>query len=337
MLIRKTLPEDLPLLDTIFDECRAYMTQEGNPTQWDENYPTSAVVAEDIKQGHGYVCLNDAGEVVASFALGDSEPEYERMREGSWHSDAPYIVVHRMGALPHQGAGQFIFAWLMARYPHIRIDTHAANKTMRHILEKLGFKRTGVVTYEGYGDRICFDYVAPARKHAPARLNFRKATAADLDRLDELFEGARQFMYAHNNFNQWMNGFPNQNDVKPALEAQELYVVVDEEHGDEIVGTFVLSDYEPVYDELQDGQWQSDQPYKVIHRMATVQGRGVGTFIFKLLMAQYPYLRIDTHQDNKPMHELATKLGFKRVGKVFYNSRNAGWRECYDYLRPSTK
>ncbi len=337
MLIRKTLPEDLPLLDAIFDQCRAYMAKEGNPTQWDEKYPTSIVVADDIKQGHGYVCLNDEGQVVASFALGDYEPEYDRLRDGAWHSAKPYIVVHRMGALPNHGAGQFIFAWLMARYPHIRIDTHEANKTMRHILDKLGFQYTGVVSYEGYGDRICFDYIAPARKHAPALLNIRKAQASDLERLDEIFEGARQFMYAHHNFNQWMNGFPNQNDVKPALDAGELYVVIDEDHHDEIVGTFVLSDYEPVYDELQDGQWQSDQPYKVIHRMATIQGRGVGTFIFKMLMAQYPYLRIDTHADNQPMHELATKLGFKRVGKVFYNSRNAGWRECYDYLRPSTK
>ncbi len=337
MLIRKTLPEDLPLLDDIFTQCRAYMAAEGNPTQWDDKYPTSAVVADDIKQGTGYVCVNDEGKVVASFALGTYEPEYDRLRDGAWHSNAPYMVVHRMGALPGQGAGQFIFAWLMARYSHIRIDTHEDNKTMRHILGKLGFAYTGVVSYEGYGDRICFDYVAPESKHKPALLNIRKATANDLNRIDELFEGARQYMYAHNNFNQWKNGFPSQSDVVPALEAGELYVVVDEGQPHEVVGTFVLSDYEPVYDQLQDGTWQADLPYKVIHRMATVQDRGVGTFIFKLLQAQYPYLRIDTHADNKTMHNLALKLGFKHVGKVFYDSRNSGWRECYDYLRPSAK
>lgn len=318
------------MIDPIFDQCRAYMVAQGNPTQWDENYPTSAVVATDIAEGHGYVCLNDASQVIASFALGDCEPEYDRMRDGHWHSDAPYIVVHRMAALPSQGAGQFIFAWLMARYPHIRIDTHEDNKTMCHILGKLGFARTGVVTYEGYGDRICFDYVAPSKTNL---LNLRKATAADLPRIDELFELARKFMYEHHNFHQWTQGFPSSQDVVPALEAGELYVVYDEEQHDEVVGTFVLSDHEPVYDELQDGSWRSTQPYKVIHRMATVQGHGVGTFILKLLIAQYPYLRIDTHQDNQPMHVLATKLGFVRVGKVFYHSRNAGWRECYDYLR----
>lgn len=333
MLIRKTLPEDLPLLDTIFDECRAYMAKEGNPTQWDKNYPTSAVVAEDIKQGHGYVCLNDAGEVVASFALGDSEPEYERMRDGSWHSDAPYIVVHRMGARPGHGAGQFIFAWLMARYPHIRIDTHQDNKTMYHILEKLGFKRTGVVTYEGYGDRICFDYVSAK---PTSLLNIRKATEADLAHLDEIFEGARQFMQAHDNPNQWTNGYPDSQNVLPALKEGRLFVVVNES-SNTIVGTFVLADYEEAYEELHGGSWKSAQPYKVIHRLATVQEHGVGTFILKMLQAQYPYLRIDTHEDNKPMHNLALKLGFKHVGKVFYHYRNAGWRECYDYLRPSAK
>lgn len=333
MLIRKTLPEDLPLIDTIFDECRAYMVKEGNPTQWDENYPTSAVVAEDIKQGHGYVCLNDEGQVVASFALGDNEPEYDRMRDGSWHSDAPYIVVHRMGARPGQGAGQFIFAWLMARYPYIRIDTHADNKTMCHILEKLGFKRTGVVTYEGYGDRICFDYVTTK---ATSLLNTRKATEADFGRLDEIFEGARQFMQVHNNPNQWTNGYPDSQNVLPALKEGRLFVVVDE-NSNTIVGTYVLADHEEAYAEIHDGAWQSDQAYKVIHRFATVPEHGVGTFILKMLMAQYPYLRLDTHQDNQPMQNLALKLGFKHAGRVFYHYRNAGWRECYDYLRPSSK
>lgn len=337
MQIRKTLPEDLPFIDPIFDECRAYMVAQGNPTQWDANYPTSAVVAADIKQGHGYVCVNDEGKVIASFALGTYEPEYDRMRAGAWRSNEPYVVVHRMGALPQQGAGQFIFAWLMERYDHIRIDTHENNKTMCHILGKLGFVRTGVVTYEGYGDRICFDYLAPKRKHPLALLNIRKGTAADLPRIDELFAQARQFMAAHNNVNQWTNGFPNQESVIPALKAGELYVVVDESKNDEVVGTYVLSDNEPVYPNLQGGAWQSERPYKVIHRLATVPGRGIGTFVFKLLMAQYPYLRLDTHADNQPMQELVTKLGFKHVGKVVYPGRADGWRECFDYLSSKDK
>ncbi len=159
MLIRKTTEDDLKYLDAIFATCRAYMVAEGNPTQWDENYPTAAVVANDIKVGCGYVCVKEqTNEVLGTFALSDYEPEYDRMRDGVWSYDEPYVVVHRMGTLPNQGAGKFIFAYLKENYPYIRIDTHADNKTMCHMLEKEGFKRCGVVTYEGYGDRITYDY-----------------------------------------------------------------------------------------------------------------------------------------------------------------------------------
>ena len=160
MLIRPTTTSDLPFLDPLFAECRAYMRQEGNHSQWDENYPTAQVVADDIKQGTGYVCVDEhTGEVLATFALSDYEPEYDRLRDGAWHSSQPYVVVHRLAAKAGKGVGNFIFTYLIERYPHIRVDTHEHNQTMYHILEKYGFRHCGIVTYEGYGDRHCFDFI----------------------------------------------------------------------------------------------------------------------------------------------------------------------------------
>lgn len=160
LLIRKTHEDDLPYLDAIFDTCRAYMVEQGNPTQWDSNYPTSKVVAEDIKNGTGYVCVKEiTNEILATFCVSDYEAEYEHLRDGNWSADRPYTVIHRMASLPGSGAGQFIFNQLMQEHEYIRIDTHADNCTMLHILQKLGFRYCGLVTYEGYGDRVCFDYL----------------------------------------------------------------------------------------------------------------------------------------------------------------------------------
>lgn len=162
MLIRKTTAQDLACLDSLFDTCRSYMCAQGNPTQWDSNYPTAKVVEQDIVSGHGYVCVDEnTNEVLASFALGEYEPQYDLLQNGQWNSSEPYVVIHRMGALPEKGAGTFIFQELTKKYPYIRIDTHEDNKTMLHLLEKFGFRFCGIVHYDGYGDRVAYDYVRP--------------------------------------------------------------------------------------------------------------------------------------------------------------------------------
>lgn len=162
MLIRKTETGDLSCLDQLFDTCRAYMNAQGNTDQWDSKYPTAAVVEQDIVSGHGYVCTDESNTVLASFALGDYEEQYDHIHSGSWSCDEPYIVVHRMGALPEKGAGSFIFQYLTEKYPYIRIDTHENNKTMLHLLEKFGFRYCGIVHYPGYGDRVAYDWMRPS-------------------------------------------------------------------------------------------------------------------------------------------------------------------------------
>lgn len=159
MIIRKTTKDDLRFLDAIFDTCRNYMAKEGNPTQWDQNYPTSKDVARDVETGEGFVCVDDqTNEVLGSFAVSTHESEYDRLYDGKWSSRDPYVVIHRMAAIPNHGAGQFIFDHLLKTYPYIRIDTHADNQTMIHILQKVGFRYCGKVSYEGYGERVAFDY-----------------------------------------------------------------------------------------------------------------------------------------------------------------------------------
>lgn len=64
------------------------------------------------------------------------------------------------------------------------------------------------------------------------------------------------------------------------------------------------------YDVIEDGQWHSDTPYAVLHRVAsdgTVHGIAAAMFAFAKERADH--LRIDTHQDNLPMQEPLPRPG----------------------------
>lgn len=159
MLIRLTTEADLPYLDAIFDACRDYMAAQGNPTQWDANYPNSKVVAQDVIDGTGYVCVDEnSGEILGTFALGTFEGEYDRLQGGKWNYNEPYVVIHRLGTVSGRGVGSFILCELQKQYPYIRVDTHEDNQTMLHLFDRFGFKYCGTVSYPGYGERVAYDY-----------------------------------------------------------------------------------------------------------------------------------------------------------------------------------
>lgn len=164
-------------------------------------------------------------------------------------------------------------------------------------------------------------------------LQIREVTKTDFERIDELYDQARSFMASYGNATQWTNGFPNSSTLIPAMEKHQAFVCFDDAADNKVVGVFVLADDEPAY--TQDSvKWNSDQPYVVIHRLASESGSGAGQFIFRNVMANNAYIRVDTHENNKPMLHLMDKLGFKYTGTVFYDRPGGGIRVAYDYIRP---
>lgn len=161
-------------------------------------------------------------------------------------------------------------------------------------------------------------------------LTIRLATLEDYPRIDELFDEARSYMASIGNTTQWTNGFPDSSCLNEALSKNEAFVCCKD---DLVVGVFVVSPYEPAYHQL-DGQWSADRDYAVIHRLATAPGYGAGQFIFRHVMDQHDYVRVDTHRANKPMIHIMEKLGFKYIGVVMYDRPGGdGERVCYDWMR----
>ena len=74
MQIRHTRPEDLPAMQEIFADARAFMRENGNPDQWGDRFPTREMLDKDLALHRSYVC-EDNGKIAATFAFTtDGEP-----------------------------------------------------------------------------------------------------------------------------------------------------------------------------------------------------------------------------------------------------------------------
>ena len=148
----------------------------------------------------------------------------------------------------------------------------------------------------------------------------RKARPEELDRIMEIYKTAQDFMIATGNPTQWARNYPTRELISDDIAGERFYV--DEEDG-KIHGCFMFRVFEdPTYAKIDDGEWLSDEPYGVIHRVAS-DGTGHGVFASIVAFARARAeglglrdVRIDTHEDNKPMQHLVGKAGFAYCGII---------------------
>ena len=152
----------------------------------------------------------------------------------------------------------------------------------------------------------------------------RRATAADLPALRPVFEAAKAIMRADGNPTQWAApGFPPDALILRDIDLGGGYVietspVIPSEAKESIVAYFaLLPSPEPTYDSI-DGAWLTDEPYGVIHRMASFpDAHGIFAAIMDFAAERYAHLRIDTHRDNRIMRHLIEKHGFTYCGIIW--------------------
>lgn len=146
-------------------------------------------------------------------------------------------------------------------------------------------------------------------------MDIRKANAEDFDKINAIFENAREYMRLNGNAEQWKNGYPYPDVITDDINAGICYVCAD---GDNINGVFTLFDGpEPCYANIYNGNWINEKPYGVIHRIAVNNNRkGVASVCIAYCESKYENLRIDTHRDNIPMRSFLKKHGFLQCGTV---------------------
>lgn len=134
--------------------------------QWQDGYPCISNIVEDMENAKAYFLTSDgrpAGYLCIDF---DGEPAYEQIQ---WKLKAPYVVVHRMAIGDEfRGMGLATAAFRLVEelakdkdVRCFRIDTHAGNKTMQHLLAKNDFYYCGIVHYDS-GERLAFEKEIPS-------------------------------------------------------------------------------------------------------------------------------------------------------------------------------
>ena len=156
----------------------------------------------------------------------------------------------------------------------------------------------------------------------------RPATEADIPAVLPVFEAAKAIMRADGNHEQWgAPGFPGDALLLRDIARGGAFVIeisprdpsgLGRNDRESIVAYFaLLPSPEPTYSHI-DGAWLTDEPYGVIHRIASYpEVHGIFSAIIDFAAARYPHLRIDTHRDNRIMQHLIDTAGFTYCGIIW--------------------
>ena len=157
-------------------------------------------------------------------------------------------------------------------------------------------------------------------------LTIRPATAADLPAVRPVFEAAKAIMRADGNTEQWAApNFPGDGLLLHDIARGGGYVIESSvmpgstgHLAPRIVAYFaLLPSPEPTYSHI-DGAWLTDEPYGVIHRIASYPDvHGIFSAIIDFAASRYPHLRIDTHRDNRIMQHVIESAGFTYCGIIW--------------------
>ena len=160
--IRKTVAADIPRLQEIFAIARTFMAETGNPHQWAADYPSLALLQQDIQSADSYVCACE-GKIVGTFVLrGGEDPTYTKIYGGEWLSDQPYATIHRIASSREvKGIFQTVLRYALQHFDAIRIDTHADNKVMQQAVLKAGFQYCGIIHCWNGTERLAYQYCKP--------------------------------------------------------------------------------------------------------------------------------------------------------------------------------
>lgn len=155
--IRRAQIADLPTIEEIYAYARAFMVQNGNPTQWGTEYPQRELLEEDVEKNRLYVVTRE-GKVkgVFMFVIGP-DPTYAVIEDGQWHTGDDYGVIHRVAGDGSGGIFPTVLAFCRKQCRNIRIDTHENNRVMQHVVEKAGFRCCGIIYTHNGTPRIAYD------------------------------------------------------------------------------------------------------------------------------------------------------------------------------------
>ncbi len=151
---------------------------------------------------------------------------------------------------------------------------------------------------------------------------FRKATAADLDGVELLFDEVMTLEEKEPSIG-WIRGvYPTRATAESALQQEDLFV---QEEAGALVGAAVINQLQvDVYAHAPWGYPAADEEVMVLHTLCIsprTRGKGYGKAFAQFyedyaLQKGCPYLRIDTNARNFKARAMYKKLGYQEIAIV---------------------
>lgn len=164
MEFRKSNETDINNIMNIIKQAQAYFKEHGI-NQWQNNYPNTETIRNDIANNNSYVLLKD-NKVVATVAVSfDGEKTYNSIYEGEWISNNGFAVIHRI-AVDNTYKGLGLSSQIIKNVEKlclskdvysIKVDTHEKNISMQKLLKKNDFQYCGIIYLEDGSKRIAFE------------------------------------------------------------------------------------------------------------------------------------------------------------------------------------
>ena len=78
--VRPASKQEISQIMEVLSAAKKIMRSSGNVNQWIDGYPSEETILNDIDNSHCYVCVEQGGEVTASFAfIPGPEPTYKEI------------------------------------------------------------------------------------------------------------------------------------------------------------------------------------------------------------------------------------------------------------------
>lgn len=166
-----------------------------------------------------------------------------------------------------------------------------------------------------------------------AYFSLQPVSVQDMETAMELICEARHFLKSQG-IDQWQAGYPNQASIREDIENSRGYFIADGTQK----AAYLCIDFngEPAYESLN-GNWKSDLPYAVIHRLAMAEayrGKGLSGTVFQLAEAlckerNISSIRIDTDEKNLIMRHVIARNGFEYCGTVWFQNSS---KQAYEKI-----
>ncbi len=166
MVFRKAEEADVYNIMNIIKQAQDYFKENGI-NQWQNNYPNSDTIKNDIKNNNSYVLTDNERIVGTVAAVFTGEKTYDIIYEGQWLSNSDYVTIHRIAVdstLKGQGLSTVIINYIEEMsikkgIKSIKVDTHRDNTSMQRLLEKNGFQYCGIIYLKDKSERLAFEKV----------------------------------------------------------------------------------------------------------------------------------------------------------------------------------